>query len=140
MFRDNKQAHMAIAWLLDDVKGGRLWTVDGPTREALRAMDALQKGEGPPWSKGEALMLRVAFDIWNGAGHADFSAMLGTLDSDNLGQVSGLLQAMVAGPHGVDAWLYLEGVIEAPAERDDPKVWSLSEWARWRARRRKKRE
>jgi len=60
MFRDEKQTHRAICTLLDTIPGlGRYWTDTGPTEEAARVVEQ----GGGALSSGEALLVRVAFDL-----------------------------------------------------------------------------
>ncbi len=80
MWQSETQQCFVIGRLLQRVRLERLWTASGPTKEACQL---LEKGGGP-LSHGEAIMLRVAFDIWNGDGEATVGEMLGTLDEGNL--------------------------------------------------------
>jgi len=63
----------------------RLWTSQGPTELACEYL------EGSPLSSGEQLLLRVAFDIWNGGGGAKVGELLHTLDERNLRAVTDAL-------------------------------------------------
>jgi len=101
MFRDQKQQCAVCQTLLELVGMARLWGPEGPTSEAVTLL-----GEGKDaMSHGEALMLEVAFDVWNGGGHADLGDLLATLDKDNLHAVGELMSAMALGMHAVDDWL-----------------------------------
>jgi hypothetical protein len=56
-----------------------LWTDKGPTRLACAFLE-----HGAPLSGGEMLLLKVAFDLWNGRGKATVADLLTTLDERNL--------------------------------------------------------
>src|SRR6266511_260708 len=89
MWQSERQQCDVIRKLLLRVRLDRLWTPTGPTKEAC---DLLKRGGGP-LSHGEALMLGVAFDVWNGHGRAEIGEMLGVLDDGNLRAV---VEAMLA--------------------------------------------
>lgn len=89
MFRDDAQACRAIRGLLHGVRLEHLWTLQGPTEEALSCLRT-----GGPYSAGEVLMLRVAFDLWNGEGHAEIATLLATLDAHNASLLLDLLRAL----------------------------------------------
>jgi hypothetical protein len=81
----DKQKCAAIRAFLARVAHGRLaalWTDEGPTPTAVTYID-----EGSPLSHGEAILLQVAFDVWNGHGKATLDDLLGVLDDDNLAAV-----------------------------------------------------
>lgn len=59
-----------------------LWTIEGPTRLACDYLD-----KGSPLSHGENVVLKVAFDLWNGRGKITLDEILATLDG-------GLLRAV----------------------------------------------
>jgi hypothetical protein len=65
-----------------------LWTSTGPTKLACAYLK-----HGAPLSSGEMLLLRVAFDIWNGDGKARLDELLATLDERNLHAVTEALLA-----------------------------------------------
>lgn len=94
MWQSEAQQCGVIRDLLDRVHLGHLWTADGPTEEACR----LLKDNGGPMSHGETVMLRVAFDFWNGDGKAALDDLIGVLDDGNLRAV---LDAVVAVRPGV---------------------------------------
>ena len=102
MFQTETQTHAAIGSLLTTIPGlGRYWTATGPTEEAARVME----GRGEALSSGEELLLRVAFDLWNGRGGADFGRMFGTLGNEPLAALGSLLVAVTQGPEAIDAWI-----------------------------------
>ena len=83
MFKTEKQQCEAICCLLASLNLHRFWTLKGPTRQACEAL------EGSPLSSGEQVMLRVAFDFWNGAGKVMlYRDLMGTLDSTRLFKVA----------------------------------------------------
>lgn len=105
MFRDDRQAARTAKALLTRVRLGRLFTEEGPTREAC---DLLEKGGGP-MSHGEAIFLSIAFDLWNGMGHCDLGDAIGVLDSGNLVALGSLLVAVAGGAAAVDRWIGIYG-------------------------------
>lgn len=110
MFRDERQACAAIRSLLERLPAlQQLWTDDGP---AERAVELLENGGGP-LSHGEAIMLRVAFDLWNGHGGATLADTLVVLDRENAEAVLTLVLAVQRG--GVDAWLACRGLLRRGA-------------------------
>ena len=66
-----------------------LWESTGPTVRAC----ALLEQVGGRLSSGENLLLRVAFDIWNGHGGARVGDLLFVLDEGNLRAVAEALLA-----------------------------------------------
>lgn len=102
MFRDERQQVAVCRALLKRVRLERLWTHDGPTEEAVDLLEA------SPLSHGEHLMLRVAFDFWNGRGEARLAELLATLDGPNLRAIGTLLGAM-ADSSEIEQWLDVNG-------------------------------
>ncbi len=100
MWASEKQQCQAILVLLRRVHLERLWTDTGPTVEASE----LLMEHGGPLSHGEAVMLQVAFDLWNGGGKATVGELLNTLDSVNLFLVAGLLMTLSKSQPDVDSW------------------------------------
>lgn len=101
MFRNDRQAARCNRALLAPLGLADLWTAEGPTPRACELLD--QAGGG--MSAGEALMLRVTFDLWNGRGGADLGRLLAVLDADRLRDLGELLAAMANGPDAVAGWL-----------------------------------
>ena len=102
MFRDEQQTHRAIRTLLDTSGLGRYWTDTGPTEEAARIVEQ----RGGALSAGEALLVVVGFDLWNGHGGADFGRVAHTLGSDALAALGSLLVAMSNPDEGaIDGWI-----------------------------------
>lgn len=88
-FRSDEEACVAIRAFLATVGHGRLsnlWTAEGPTEQAVEYVE-----KGSPLSHGEAVLLRVAFDFWNGAGKATLDDLLNVLDDKNLRAVLDLV-------------------------------------------------
>ncbi len=94
MWQSEKQQCEVIRALLGRVRLERLWTETGPTAEACR----LLQDAGGPMSHGEIVMLRVAFDLWNGHGKATVYELISVLDNGNLRAV---LAAIASGRAGV---------------------------------------
>jgi len=84
MWPSEKAQCEVIHELLKRVRLEHLWTPTGPTSVACRLLEA----GGGPLSHGEAVMLRVAFDIWDGHGKAEVGELLATLDERNLHAVT----------------------------------------------------
>jgi len=101
MFRDDAQTCRAVRVLLASVGLANLWTFDGPTARAV----ALLEANGGTLSSGEAFMLLVAFDVFNGHGNATIGRLLGVLDARRTELVAGLLVAVASGAEHVDVWL-----------------------------------
>lgn len=80
MWEGEAQQCSTIRALLARVQLEHLWTAEGPTEAASR----LLKDNGGPMSHGETVMLRVAFDLWNGHGKATLDDLVGVLDDGNL--------------------------------------------------------
>jgi hypothetical protein len=81
MWRSERQQCEVIRRLLAPHHAlARLWTPTGPTDKACQLLE----DDGGPMSSGEVLLLRVAFDIWNGGGGAKVGDLLSTLDERNL--------------------------------------------------------
>lgn len=54
---------------------------------------------------GEWLMIRAAWDVWNGRGRMRLGEALQTLDGRNLHALGALLAALADGVVAIDAWL-----------------------------------
>lgn len=100
MFRNDRQACLAIRALLATLHPLRAaWTLDGPTEQAVAWL------RRSSLSHGEEVMLRVAFDLWNGDGGAKLADLIGVLDAKRSEAVLGLLLALNRGPRAVDEWI-----------------------------------
>jgi hypothetical protein len=103
MWKNDAQACEVIRRMLTATRLDYLWGNDGPTEHACELMEA----GGGPLSHGQAIMLRVAFDLWNGAGKAELQDLVGVLDSGNLRAVLEAVLVMrsdvVAERSGTDA-------------------------------------
>lgn len=105
MFRDDKQRGLCCLILCNRVHLEGVWEVDGdniprPTGYAVKILD----GEMAAITS-ERLMVRVAFDFWNGYGHTTIGECLAVFDSDNLSAVAQLMRALASGPTDIDAWI-----------------------------------
>jgi len=100
MFQNEAQQCRAIRTLLGSLFHGsrldELWTATGPTELAVREL-------GGAMSKGERVLLRVAFDFWNAQGMAHLRDVINVLDSERLALVASLAMAVNAG--AVDEWV-----------------------------------
>jgi hypothetical protein len=83
MWKSDAQACEVIRRMLTATHMDDLWGDDGPTKQACKLMEA----GGGPLSHGQEIMLRVAFDLWNGGGKAEVQDLIGVLDSGNLRSV-----------------------------------------------------
>jgi hypothetical protein len=101
MFENDGQRCEAILVLLASLRLERLWTMKGPTDEACELLEQ----RGGYLSSGERLLLFVAFDMWNGDGHADFGRLLYSLDGERQTMVGLFLIAMAQGSHAIDQWI-----------------------------------
>jgi hypothetical protein len=100
MFKSEAQQCAAIRCLLTSLNLQRLWTEKGPTKQACDYL------EGSPLSHGEQVMLRCAFDFWNGEGKVTlYRDLLGVLDSRRLNEVLTLAMAVNAGGDAVEDWI-----------------------------------
>lgn len=99
MFSSQKQQCRAIICLLQSLGLGHIWTDEGPSRLACEWL------EGNPLSSGEDLMLRIAFDFWNGMGKASFAKVVKVLDNRRTQDVADLLRAVTLGGDAVEAWI-----------------------------------
>jgi hypothetical protein len=111
MFRTEAQQCQAIRILLSSLRLEHLWTAKGPTRQACNVL------EGSPLSSGEQILVRCAFDFWNGAGKVQlYRDLLGTLDGTRLHLVLTLAMAANAGGSAVDEWIKINNkpVLQEP--------------------------
>jgi hypothetical protein len=107
MYRNEAQQCQAIRILLSSLNLQHLWTEKGPTQRACEWL------ESSPLSSGEQVLLRCAFDFWNGEGKVTlYRDLLGTLDSPRLGKVLTLAMAVNSGSETVDRWISQEGPFE----------------------------
>lgn len=102
MFRDDAQTHAAIRLLLGTIPGlARMWTETGPTDEAAHVVE----GTSSAMSSGEVLLVRVAFDLYNGQGGASFGRVLNTLGNEPLNALGALLVAFTQSPEAIEVWI-----------------------------------
>jgi hypothetical protein len=105
LFRDDAQACAAIGVLLGAAGLERLWTCTGPTPDA----DLLTVGEGVALSAGEWLLLRAAYDLWNGKGGLAFAEVARGLSGEPARMLFTLTTAVSTSPTAVDHWLSEHG-------------------------------
>jgi hypothetical protein len=100
MFRTEAQQCQAIRLLLASLQLEHLWTLKGPTRAACELLD------GSPLSSGEQVLLRCAFDFWNGEGKVMlYRDLLGVMDEIRIDLVLTLAMAANHGAPAVDEWI-----------------------------------
>ena len=106
MMRDDRQlAAVCCAVCRRIQKDVVLWTHEGPTELAKRWK------KRSPLSSGERVLLLVAWTLWNNSTpRIQFSAVIDTLDGDNLVFIGALLVALGSGMAEVDRWLEAQGV------------------------------
>lgn len=94
MWRSEKARNDAIRRMVEGTPGvARLWGASGPSDEAVRLLEA----DGGYLSSGERLLLKAAFDLWNGQGHCRVDELLDTLDAKRLRLVAEALLARDGG-------------------------------------------
>jgi len=103
MFANDRQTSRAILVLFRLVPAlDGLWTVDGPTPEALEMYEA----GGGPLSSGEASLLLAAFALWNTANETlSFARLYRTLSGQPFEALLTLLLAVDKGDGAVETWL-----------------------------------
>src|SRR5579859_1861357 len=101
MFRNDAQNALACRTLLAQAQLERLWTLEGPTYEALKLLDA----DGRGLSNGERIVLLAAFAFWNGRSGLKLSEILDTLNPELTEAITSLVVAVKLGPSAVDGWL-----------------------------------
>lgn len=100
MFKTEAQQCQAIRILLSSLRLERFWTDKGPTKQACDYL------EGSPLSHGEQVLLRCAFDFWNGEGKVTlYRDLMGVLDGTRLHKVLTLALAANSGGAAVDEWI-----------------------------------
>ncbi len=103
MFKTEAQQCKAIQLLLSSLRLEYLWTAHGPTEQACQFL------ESSPLSSGEQILLRCAFDLWNGAGKVLlYHDLLGTLEPTRTHKLLSLVMAVSAGGSAVDEWIARE--------------------------------
>jgi hypothetical protein len=105
-FRDIKQQSQACYLLLDSAGLRRFWgNKGGPTEEAVELLGEIKDGDPCLLSSGEVVVLRTAFDLWNGTGGVRLSDIFDILDEKTRLMVVELLYAAGNKPEAVDTWL-----------------------------------
>jgi len=94
-----QQRSDAARALLRSIGHGDLWTDRGPTGEACQLLEE----DGGYLSSGGRVILRFAFDCWNGQGRIPADELLYSLDPRRLRLVGTLMVALAEGT--VDRWL-----------------------------------
>jgi len=100
MFKTEAQQLQAIRLLLSSLGLQYLWTARGPTEQASKFL------ESSPLSSGEQILLRCAFDLWNGAGKVLLCGdILGALDPARTQKLLLFVMAVNCGGSAVDEWI-----------------------------------
>ena len=76
---------------------------EGPTKYGLDAVLGIRKGFRSGISHGQALLLQVAFDFWNGLGQAPIHSVCNDLDISLVTAIGELMTAVAN--NRVDVWL-----------------------------------
>jgi hypothetical protein len=101
MFRSERQQCQAIRLLLSGLNLEYLWTETGPTDQACKWV------KRNPLSSGESILLRAAFDLWNGEGKVTLWQIQGTLDQRHCERLFSLALA-AGGSRAAEAWMRSE--------------------------------
>lgn len=111
-FRDDRQRRRCCLLLLRGLgeKRARYWDEHGPMLSA-RASVVGRPDAG--LSRGEAVLIRLALDVWNGSGHVLLSEAIEVLDDRNVQLVGSLVLSASDGIRGVDAWIEVNTIKES---------------------------
>lgn len=106
-FRNDRQRGEVAKVLTDRLGKGPMFVPD-PSSGVPRPTGLPKSHLARVFTGSEAILVRIAWDVWNGAGHARLDLALSTLDSSNLRMVGGLLAAIGArdNAHAVDDWIF----------------------------------
>lgn len=115
MFQNDHQRAVVCAALTKTIppaySKGPWWITEGnprPSDRAITAIELLEDGSGLPISTGEKILLRTAWDIWNGRGMAPLGDVIARLSPNHIGRIGRLIVAIAAGPLAIDLWLAAE--------------------------------
>lgn len=101
MLHDDRQRARTCEALLSSLGlDDDLWTIDGPSQEAVTILN----DDGGVASSGERVLLLIAGEIWDYSTGLKFGELF-RLDSVRLKLVATLLAALASGPRAVDEWL-----------------------------------
>jgi hypothetical protein len=101
MWNTETERAQAILLLLRAGQLGHLWTTNGPTDGAVELLEGGRRA----LSRSQAVLLRVAFDLWNGCGKAHFADVVELLDGQMLRNVLTLCLAVSAGGSAIPSWM-----------------------------------
>lgn len=107
-FATERQRARACRALLRTIEMDHLWTVEGPTDEAIELFD----NDFGPHSSGEKIIMSVAWDLWGThrrKGGTPFDEIMYRLDGDRLNVVATFLAAYNAGELAIDDWIAEQG-------------------------------
>lgn len=93
MWASERARNLAIRGMLASLHGLRdAWDEDGPTEVGFECL-----AHPGRLSSVEQVILKAAFDLWNGSGHCTIDELVSTLDADRLRAV---VYAMMARDEG----------------------------------------
>jgi hypothetical protein len=98
---NDTQACKAISILLHRARLEDLWTSTGPTNTAIKLLEC----DGGYLSSGERLILKAAFDFWNGHGKVTIADLLAAVDRDRLCDIASLLVELSNDEPDIDRWI-----------------------------------
>jgi hypothetical protein len=102
-FRNDTQRGQVAQALTDRLGKGDFWKAD--EHGVPRPTSALRGHLARVFTSSEAQLVRLAWDVWNGAGKSQLSSMLVSLDGSNLRMVGELLVAIAAvNPSPISDW------------------------------------
>ena len=88
-----------------------LWSCSGPSEPACLLRDELHRaGDSIVGVPSDAVLVRLAWDVWNGTGAARVDQLIEHLSPDRLVDVGRLLAALGMGSTQVAEWLKSQGV------------------------------
>lgn len=99
MFSSQKQQCRAIILLLQSLGLGHIWTDEGPSKLAIDWIE-----NGSPLSSGEAILVRAAFDFWNGEGKVTIHEIM-KLDGRRTELICTLMASVNQSGDMVEAWI-----------------------------------
>lgn len=105
MFQNDTQRVAVCRAILQRVGLSTLWVSSGPTEAAFAYLKA-------PLSAGEGLLVRIAWDTWNGSGKVSLAEMFARLSKSHVYVITALIDAVAEGPDCVDEWLDDQGALE----------------------------
>lgn len=104
MFRSDQQRGRVCQVLTASIPHGPFWVLD--QHGTPRPNGDLEEHIERVFSSSEVVLVRIAWDVWNGLGDAPLGRALDTLDGTNLRKVGSLLVAIGGeSSRAIDEWL-----------------------------------